>query len=61
MYKTFKRTDAERRNIAEIQIAKHINGPTGVIELFFDEEKARFRNLEKTLEVEKAPEESTPF
>lgn len=38
---------SERKNIADIIIAKHRNGPTGQIELFFDIEKASFRNLEK--------------
>ncbi len=37
----------EQRHIAEIHIAKHRNGPTGVIELFFDEGRANFKNLEK--------------
>ncbi|MBI4281389.1 replicative DNA helicase [Candidatus Uhrbacteria bacterium] len=37
----------EQRHIAEIHIAKHRNGPTGVIELFFDEARVSFKNLEK--------------
>lgn len=41
------RKDTERRNIAEIHIAKHRNGPTGQIELFFDEERVTFKNLEE--------------
>lgn len=41
--------DSERANIAEIIIAKHRNGPTGQIELYFDETKVSFRNLEKKL------------
>lgn len=39
-----------RKNIADIYIAKHRNGPTGHIELFFDEQKASFRSLEKMIE-----------
>lgn len=35
------------RNIAEIYIAKHRNGPTGRIKLYFDEETVSFKNLEK--------------
>jgi replicative DNA helicase len=35
----------EERHIAEIHIAKHRNGPTGMIKLFFDEARASFRNL----------------
>ena len=38
---------SERKNIADIFIAKHRNGPVGQIELFFDAEKASFKNLEK--------------
>lgn len=41
--------DSPKKNIAEIYIAKHRNGPTGRIELFFDENKVSFRNLEKTM------------
>ncbi|PIS42247.1 MAG: replicative DNA helicase [Candidatus Kerfeldbacteria bacterium CG08_land_8_20_14_0_20_40_16] len=60
MDKTVRRDDSERRNIAEIHIAKHRNGPTGVIELFFDEEKVSFKNLAKKIEEETVTE-STPF
>jgi replicative DNA helicase len=35
------------QNIAEIYIAKHRNGPTGRIKLYFDEETVSFKNLEK--------------
>jgi replicative DNA helicase len=38
----------EEKSIAEIHIAKHRNGPTGQIQLYFDEQKVSFRNLEKT-------------
>jgi len=36
---------AEDRNRAEIHIAKHRNGPTGKIDLYFDEETVSFKNL----------------
>ncbi len=36
------------KNIAEIMIAKHRNGPTGAIKLYFDEQRVSFRNLEQT-------------
>lgn len=41
------RPDTSRKNIADIIIAKHRNGPVGKIELYFDESRAAFRNLEK--------------
>jgi len=44
------RTESERRNIADIIIAKHRNGPVGKVELYFDEQTATFRNLEKNYE-----------
>lgn len=37
----------ENKNIATIDIAKHRNGPTGKIKLYFEENCATFRNLEK--------------
>ena len=37
----------EELNIAEIHIAKHRNGPTGVVKLFFDAARASFKNLQK--------------
>ena len=47
MDKGSKEVSPERRHIAEIHIAKHRNGPTGMVELFFDEARVCFRNLEK--------------
>ena len=38
--------DTDRKNIADIFIKKHRNGPTGAIELYFDKDKQRFRSLE---------------
>ncbi len=35
------------KNIAEIIVAKHRNGPTGAVKLFFDENRVSFRNLEQ--------------
>ncbi|PIR92571.1 replicative DNA helicase [Candidatus Falkowbacteria bacterium CG10_big_fil_rev_8_21_14_0_10_44_15] len=37
----------QERHIAEIHIAKHRNGPTGAVKLFFDENTVSFKNLEK--------------
>jgi len=39
--------NTERKNIADIYIAKHRNGPTGKIELYFNENQVSFKNLEK--------------
>lgn len=38
--------DPKERRIAEIHIEKHRNGPTGQVDLFFDEQRVCFRNLE---------------
>jgi replicative DNA helicase len=35
-----------RKGIADIIIAKHRNGPIGRVELFFDKQRACFRNIE---------------
>ncbi len=39
--------DSTRKNIADITIAKHRNGPVGKVELYFDDRRVCFRNLEK--------------
>ena len=41
------RENTERKNIADIIIAKHRNGPVGKVELYFDETRVSFKNLEK--------------
>ncbi|OGY78227.1 MAG: replicative DNA helicase [Candidatus Jacksonbacteria bacterium RIFOXYC2_FULL_44_29] len=38
----------EERHIAEIHIAKHRNGPTGLVKLFFDEDRVTFKSLDKS-------------
>jgi replicative DNA helicase len=38
---------AQERHLAELHIAKHRNGPTGLVKLFFDETKACFRSIDK--------------
>lgn len=40
--------ESERTNIAEILIEKHRNGPTGKVELYFDDKTTTFLNLEKS-------------
>lgn len=37
----------ERKNIADILIAKHRNGPTGQIQLYFDPQRMTFRDLDR--------------
>jgi len=39
--------DSDKKNIAEILIEKHRNGPTGSVELYFDEKRVCFTSIEK--------------
>lgn len=45
--------ETDRKNITDILVKKHRNGPTGGVELYFDKEKQRFRSLDS--------KHSTPF
>ncbi|HET9174379.1 MAG TPA: replicative DNA helicase, partial [Candidatus Saccharimonadales bacterium] len=38
--------ETDRKKITDILIKKHRNGPTGAVELYFDNEKQRFRSLD---------------
>lgn len=40
--------DSDKKNIAQIHIDKHRNGPVGSIELFFDEERTTFLSVDKS-------------
>jgi replicative DNA helicase len=40
--------DSDRKNIAEILIEKHRNGPTGKVELMFDEKKGCYVDIDKS-------------
>lgn len=40
--------DSEKTNIAEILIEKHRNGETGKVDLYFNEKKATFQNMDKS-------------
>ncbi len=42
--------NTERKGIADIIIAKHRNGPVGKVELYFDEPRVTFRDIEKSYE-----------
>lgn len=39
--------DTERENVTDLIIAKHRNGPTGKVELYFHPERLRFMSLDK--------------
>ncbi len=39
----------DERGLAEIHIAKHRNGPTGLIRLYFDAERVTFRSFERQI------------
>ncbi|MCK5084919.1 MAG: replicative DNA helicase [Candidatus Pacebacteria bacterium] len=41
------KVDSENKNIAEILVAKHRNGPIGSVKLFFNEQCTSFKNLDK--------------
>ncbi len=47
--------ESEKTNIAEILIEKHRNGPTGKVDLYFDEKTTTFLNLEKSSLSEFSP------
>ncbi|HSX44692.1 MAG TPA: replicative DNA helicase [Candidatus Saccharimonadales bacterium] len=46
--------DTDRKNLTDIFVKKHRNGPTGAAELYFDREKQRFRSID-------TKHSSTPF
>jgi replicative DNA helicase len=56
----------QERNTAEIHIAKHRNGPTGQVNLFFDEERACFKSMETKMQAPvaahrfQAPQQKAP-
>ena len=49
--------DTERKNIADILIKKHRNGPTGEVSLYFRAEQMTFENLAKGAVVAPIAEE----
>jgi replicative DNA helicase len=40
--------DSDKKNIANILIEKHRNGPTGSVELYFDDKKTTFMSIDKS-------------
>ena len=45
-----EKPNTERKNIAEIIISKHRNGPVGKIDLYFNAEQVSFKSLAKNIE-----------
>lgn len=39
--------DSDRKNVAEILVEKHRNGPTGKVELYFDDKRTSFQSMDK--------------
>jgi replicative DNA helicase len=52
----YNRDKTEKPGIAEVLIAKHRNGPTGMVELVFRKELTRFENLERRRPEAAGPE-----
>ncbi len=42
-----ERPETENKNVVEVIVAKHRNGPVGTVALYFDEKTTSFRDLEK--------------
>ncbi len=47
-----------KENIADITVAKHRNGPTGDVQLYFKAEQTMFYDLEHTLKGETSHEQA---
>ena len=46
-----ERKETERKNIADILVAKHRNGPLGRVPLYFNERMVKFTDLEQNIEL----------
>lgn len=57
--------ESEKTNIAEILIEKHRNGPTGKVELYFDQNKSTFLDIDKNSDFkdfdQSAPTDNSVF
>jgi replicative DNA helicase len=42
-----EKPETENKNIVEVIVAKHRNGPVGNVALYFDEKTTSFKNLER--------------
>ncbi len=52
----------DEKNIAELHVAKHRNGPVGMVKVFFEEQRASFKNLDTKFNDSFAPtHKPTPF
>lgn len=47
--------ETDRQNVADIIVAKHRNGPTGIVSLFFRKELTQFRDLVPTERIDLNP------
>jgi replicative DNA helicase len=43
----YYKPDTEKRNVTELHIAKHRNGPLGMVEFYFRKEFSTFEALDK--------------
>jgi replicative DNA helicase len=43
----FYNPESQRKNIADILLKKHRNGPSGNVQLYFDRDKQRFRSIDQ--------------
>ena len=51
----YYKRDTQRRGVADVFIAKHRNGPTGKVELYFDDARVTFKNLDKQAAAHSVP------
>lgn len=50
------RENTDRKNIADIMVAKHRNGPLGNVELYFNEQRSSFEPITKQFEDSSVPD-----